>query len=175
MAGVISKAGAFPGTRRVCVDVTNKCDLSYSNCTRLLKNQDGPWEMTPEDFRKALKTLVNFPGMIAMIGGNPCVHSQFEELCRIFQEEIPDRRHRGLWTNNIFQHGAIIEDTFGGLNLNPHDNPKAKYKREIERFEGEAVDSLQHKVTNVLGNLEMISPLQGPAGALAPRRPSGFR
>jgi hypothetical protein len=128
----------------ICIDVTNKCDLACSNCTRLLKNQDESWEMTPDNFRKALRSLANYPGIIAMIGGNPCMHSQFAALCQIFQEEIPQRRQRGLWTNNIFKHGAIIEATFGGFNLNPHNNPRAvKPLRELyekmvlqEKFNG---------------------------------------
>lgn len=109
----------------ICVDVTNKCDLACSNCTRLLQNQKERWEMTPENFRLALQSLKNFRGIIAMIGGNPCVHTKFAELCKIFQEEIPDQRQRGLWTNNIFKHNDIIEETFGGLNLNPHNMERA--------------------------------------------------
>jgi organic radical activating enzyme len=109
----------------ICVDVTNKCDLSCSNCTRLLKNQDEYWEMSPENFRNALQTLHGYPGLMAMIGGNPCMHTKFEELCRIFEEEVPSRSQRGLWTNNIFNHKDIIESTFGAFNLNPHGNQKA--------------------------------------------------
>jgi organic radical activating enzyme len=109
----------------ICVDVTNKCDLACSNCTRLLENQDKFWEMSPENFRTALRSLREYPGMIAMIGGNPCMHTKFEELCRIFQEEIPNRAQRGLWTNNIFKHAEIAKETFGGFNLNPHNNTRA--------------------------------------------------
>lgn len=109
----------------ICVDVTNKCDLACSNCTRLLQNQKERWEMTPENFRLALQSLKNFRGIIAMIGGNPCVHSKFAELCKIFQEEVPDQRQRGLWTNNIFKHKDIVEETFGGFNLNPHNMERA--------------------------------------------------
>jgi len=109
----------------ICVDVTNKCDLACSNCTRLLANQDGLWEMTPENFRLAVQSMKNYRGIIAMIGGNPCMHSKFEELCRIFREEVPNQYQRGIWTNNYFKHRALIEETFGALNLNPHDEERA--------------------------------------------------
>jgi hypothetical protein len=112
----------------ICVDITNKCDLACSNCTRLLKNQDSLWEMTPENFRLALRSLKDFNGIIAMIGGNPCVHTKFEELCQIFVEEIPNQFQRGLWTNNYFKHREVIEKTFGGLNLNPHNEERANEK-----------------------------------------------
>ena len=71
----------------ICIDVTNKCDLACSNYTRLLENQDAYWDMTPENFRLALKSLKGYGGIIAMIGGNPCMHPKFDELCQIFVEE----------------------------------------------------------------------------------------
>ncbi|CAN2536138.1 hypothetical+protein [Methylocapsa aurea] len=104
----------------ICVDVTNKCDLACSNCTRLLANQDTFWEMSPENFRLALRGLDGYPGLIAMIGGNPPIHRHFKELCRIFVEETPNKAQRGLWTNNIFKHEEIALETFGGFNINPH-------------------------------------------------------
>ncbi len=104
----------------ICVDVTNKCDLACSNCTRLLENQDQFQDMSPDNFRLALRSLEGYPGIIAMIGGNPPMHRNFKELCRIFVEEIPNKAQRGLWTNNIFKHSALAKETFGIFNLNPH-------------------------------------------------------
>lgn len=109
----------------ICVDVTNKCDLACSNCTRLLENQDAFWEMTPDNFRKALRSLHGFRGIVAMIGGNPCMHRNFEELCQIFREEVPNKTQRGIWTNNYFKHRKVIEETFGTYNLNAHGVKKA--------------------------------------------------
>ena len=110
----------------ICVDVTNKCDLACSNCTRLLENQDTFWDMTPENFRLALQSLKDYHGIIAMIGGNPCMHPKFKELCQIFVEEIPNKMQRGLWTNNFFKHGKLCQDTFGTFNLNSHGNDRAE-------------------------------------------------
>ena len=104
----------------ICVDVTNKCDLACSNCTRLLANQDELWDMTPENFRLALRSLEGYPGTIAMIGGNPPMHKHFKELCKIFVEEIPNRAQRGLWTDNLFKHRDVALETFGVFNMNPH-------------------------------------------------------
>jgi organic radical activating enzyme len=110
----------------ICVDVTNKCDLDCSNCTRLLANQDALWEMTPENFRTALRSLKDYFGIIAMLGGNPCMHSKFPELCQIFVEEIPNRLQRGLWTNNPFKHEDVARETFGTFNLNAHGVERAQ-------------------------------------------------
>jgi Glycosyl transferase family 2 len=108
----------------VCVDVTNRCDLQCSNCTRLLANQPTHWDMTPENFRTALHSLRGFEGVIAMIGGNPCLHKRFAELCSIFVQEVPNARQRGLWSNNVFDKQEIIAQTFGFFNLNPHNDPR---------------------------------------------------
>ena len=51
----------------ICVDVTNRCDLRCSNCTRLLANQKRHWDMTADNFRTALRSLSDYPGVIAMI------------------------------------------------------------------------------------------------------------
>lgn len=116
----------------ICVDVTNKCDLHCSNCTRLLKNQTSFWDMTPENFRLALRSLRGFNGVIAMIGGNPCVHKQFAELCQIFTEEVPIKSQRGLWSNNLFDYEQLVADTFGFFNLNPHNDQRGR--KSLERL-----------------------------------------
>ena len=112
----------------ICVDVTNKCDLACSNCTRLLENQDTFWDMSPKNFRLALQSLKDFHGIIALIGGNPCMHPKFKELCQIFVEEIPNKMQRGLWTNNFFKHRELCEETFGTFNLNSHGAQRAEGK-----------------------------------------------
>lgn len=109
----------------ICIDVTNKCDLSCSNCTRLLENQTEYWDMKPENFRKALQSLKGYWGVIAMIGGNPCMHPKFKELCQIFVEEVPNKMQRGLWTNNFFKHRDLCLETFGTFNLNSHGEERA--------------------------------------------------
>jgi hypothetical protein len=117
--------------RVICIDITNKCDLACSNCTRLLENQDAFWEMTLENFRTAVRSLTDFRGWIGILGGNPAMHRNFKEICEIFAEEIPEKERRGLWTNNIFKHSEIAERTFGAFNLNPHGDA-----RGVESLQG---------------------------------------
>ena len=71
------------------------------------------------------RTLFGRP-LSAMIGGNPCMHRDFPELCRIFREEVPNKMQRGLWTNNYFKHREVIEETFGTFNLNSHGAERAE-------------------------------------------------
>jgi hypothetical protein len=123
---VIAKMRGPRNMHIICVDVTNKCDLACSNCTRLLENQTGFWDITPDNFRLALRSLAGYHGIIAMIGGNPCMHKNFEELCEIFVEEVPNKFQRGLWTNNVFKHGELALETFGTFNINTHGNYRAE-------------------------------------------------
>jgi hypothetical protein len=134
-AAAIQKMRAPSAMQIICIDVTNKCDLACSNCTRLLENQVGFWDMTPENFRKALKSLADFPGVIAVIGGNPCMHPEFPELCRIIAEEMPDKSKRGLWTNNFFKHRDLADRTFGFFNLNPHGD--ARGAKSLKPYKGQ--------------------------------------
>ena len=45
----VSKMRAPRNMHIICVDVTNRCDLACSNCTRLLANQNKLWDMTPDN------------------------------------------------------------------------------------------------------------------------------
>jgi len=92
------------------IDVTNRCRRTCSNCTRLLAHARERFCMSPWAFRQACAAVHTFPDhstpdrngrpkVIGMIGGEPLLHPEFPELCEIMAEEIPDRRHRGLWTS----------------------------------------------------------------------------
>lgn len=73
------------------IDVTNRCFLRCSNCTRDIAHQVRTNEMTPETFRKALASLRGWwsPGrVIGIIGGEPTLNKHFSEICRIFREEF---------------------------------------------------------------------------------------
>lgn len=59
---------------------------------RFPHNQTGFWDMTLDKFRLALRRLRGYSAVIAIIGGNPCIHMQFGELCQVFQEEVLVKR-----------------------------------------------------------------------------------
>lgn len=111
------------------VKVINSCDLDCQNCSvavGIAKKLKRQFRMTPDQFREALRSLRGFPGVIGMFGGNPCIHPEFEELCRIFREEVPNQDQRGLWSNRLFGHGAVCRETFGPYcNLNVHGSREA--------------------------------------------------
>lgn len=114
--------------------MTRACDLFHcSNCTQLLPYRLDTVHMSVDVFREAVASLYDWPGIVAVFGGNPCVHPRFPELCGILSDLIPPER-RGLWTNNLRGHGEIAQKTFGRgrLNLNAHADPSAA--SEMDRW-----------------------------------------
>jgi hypothetical protein len=117
------------GNDIIQVVITRKCDIhTCSNCTQLLPFRKDAAEMTLDCVEAALKSVQDWPGVVACFGGNPCTHSKFEEVCKLWQHYIPQQNRRGLWTNNLMRHGSIIKDTFyphGRFNLNVHGDSDA--------------------------------------------------
>lgn len=82
--------------------------------------------ITVEQYKTAVRSLDGYFGVIGMFGGNPCVHPQFPELCEILREFVPFEQ-RGLWSNNLNGHGAVIRETFNPRvsNINTHLDQRA--------------------------------------------------
>lgn len=112
------------GNDIIQIVVTTACNLfNCSNCTQLLPFRKDYLHMDPDVFRSACHSLRDWPGVVAMFGGNPCSHPNFPLLCQIMKEEIPTQRHRGLWSNDLMGHGQIVHETFfpyGRFNINAH-------------------------------------------------------
>lgn len=81
------------------VDVTNACWLACANCTRHVGHHRKPYFMDLETVRKGVASLLDFPGRIGLMGGDPTLHPKIKEILAIFREMIPDRRKREFWTS----------------------------------------------------------------------------
>lgn len=129
MLAPIDKVSRPGGNDIVQVVITRKCNVhSCSNCTELLPFRKDVLEMTLECVEESLLSLQEWPGVIATFGGNPCSHSRFPDVCRLWQKHVPDQRRRGLWTNNLLAHGQIARETFwpnGRFNLSVHGDADA--------------------------------------------------
>lgn len=114
------------GNDTIQIVVTTRCDRNCSNCTQLLPFRTDYAFMSIECFEEAVVSVKDWPGIVALFGGNPCVHPRFHELCEILARHIPPQR-RGLWTNHVFNRGRVAAETFshGRLNLNAHANSEA--------------------------------------------------
>jgi hypothetical protein len=132
----------------VQLEITNRCFLNCSNCTRLVGHQSQPYEMDRETFRRAVESVADHPGMIGIMGGEPTLHADFDTLVRDFatvidagckyerlRQPVADlaayrTRHcsslhhrRGLWSATgpkFLQHLELISEVFGYWCLNDH-------------------------------------------------------
>ena len=111
------------------IEVTNACNIACSSCTRFIGHHKKPYFMGLDTVRKAIESLEGFPGGIGMMGGEPTLHPQFIEICKIYQELIPDRRRREFWTNGYKwnEYKDIINETFDSdkIAYNDHADPVA--------------------------------------------------
>jgi hypothetical protein len=74
------------------IDVTNACHHACSNCTRFCGEHPKPFFMEVDFFKKAVDSLVDFPGIVGIIGGEPSLHPDFEEMMDYYAAKIPEPR-----------------------------------------------------------------------------------
>jgi len=113
------------------IDVTNVCGQRCAYCTRYIRHlrPDQKFNMSIDTFRKALESLEGWPKQIGIIGGEPTLHPQFEEICLILQKEVP-REKVGLWSSGSTKYDGykeLIDETFGFVAYNEHD----EYQKEV--------------------------------------------
>lgn len=135
MLAPIDKVTRRGGNDIMQVVITRICDRQCSECTQLLPFRRDAREMTLDCIDAALASMAGWPGVVACFGGNPCTHSRFPEVCKLWEKHFPDQRQRGIWTNNLLKHGEQVRGTFwphGRHNLNVHGDLAAK--AEMERL-----------------------------------------
>ncbi|SLM31187.1 Radical SAM domain protein [Desulfamplus magnetovallimortis] len=104
------------------IDITNACINRCSNCTRLIGHHKKPFYMDMDTFKLAADSLVDFPGIVGMIGGEPLLHPDFEEMALYLASTRPDKKKRGLWSTipEGNRYGALIKEVFGTQYFNDH-------------------------------------------------------
>jgi hypothetical protein len=136
MIAPFEKLQRLGGNRIIQVIVSRSCNIfTCSSCTQLLPYRRDALNMSVDVFRDAVRSLKDWPGVVALFGGNPVSHPRFADLCHILIEEIHDQGRRGLWTNDLLNddNGVVAKATFwphGVHNLNTHGVASA-----AERFQ----------------------------------------
>ena len=107
--------------------VTRACDKSCFSCTQGSNLAGKPMIMTPDQYAQALESLRGYFGVVGMFGGNPAMHPQFEELCKILRDSWVPWQQRGIWCNHPRGKIATIAETFHPehSNLNVHMDQQA--------------------------------------------------
>lgn len=104
------------------IEITNACVNQCANCTRLVGHHPKPYFMSMEQFTNAVDSLLEFPHMVGMMGGEPLLHPQFVEFCDYLHSMLPPEKC-GLWTclpKGKEHYRDVIVRTFGHIFLNDH-------------------------------------------------------
>jgi hypothetical protein len=104
------------------IEITNACHNSCSNCTRLCGHHKKPYFMSLDKVKKAIDSMVGYPNMTGIMGGEPLLHPQFEEICKYMQTKLPKVKC-GLWTclpEGKEHYREIIVETFEHIFINDH-------------------------------------------------------
>jgi hypothetical protein len=79
------------------IDVTNACHLRCANCTRHLGHHNKPFFMDMDTIEKAIDSLIDFPGRIGIMGGEPVMHPNIKDIIELISKKT-ERRKRQIWT-----------------------------------------------------------------------------
>lgn len=133
------------------IEVTNACVHSCANCTRFCGHHKKPHFMDLTTFEIAAASLTDYPGLVGVMGGEPTIHPQFDDITRAFVELRPERRKvslsrgvpiedfnlyrnsklsnlnckRGLWTSlgaGYRKHYELIQESYPYQCINDHAN-----------------------------------------------------
>lgn len=105
----------------VQIEITNACGNRCSNCTRFVGYQK-PYFMEFDLFKEAVDSMVGYPRMTGVMGGEPLLHPEFKKFCKYISSKIPYKQ-LGLWTcfpKGFEHHREIICETFCNIFLNDH-------------------------------------------------------
>ena len=104
------------------IEITNACPLNCANCTRFGRHVKKPFMMSYEQFTQAVDSMVGYPKMVGMMGGEPLLHPDFEKMCKYLSQKIPPRQC-GLWTclpSGKEHYREVICETFDNIFVNDH-------------------------------------------------------
>ncbi len=90
------------------IEITNACELACRHCTRHVGHHKNSFFMEPAFFEKAVKSVLESPCRIGIMGGSPTLHPKFSEILAIYRDLVPLER-RELWVTD-FKWGEYREE-----------------------------------------------------------------
>lgn len=100
------------------IDITNVCALSCTHCNRLAGYHKKPYFMDLKTVAKAIRSLEGFPGNIGIMGGEPTMHPDFAQICKLVQKMVPlPKRQLATMGHGWDKYKKIIFETFDPENV----------------------------------------------------------
>ncbi|MBC8146546.1 MAG: radical SAM protein [Bacteroidetes bacterium] len=163
----------------VQIDITNACKLNCAHCNRLVGHHKKSYFMDVDTVAKSIESLDGFPGTIGIIGGDPTIHPDFIEICKLMKKMVP-RKKRQIATAGYKweEYKEIIYQTFekDHVQYNNHSENKEVFHQPL-LLAGEDILEDRELMWRLIGNCWMqwrwcssITPKGGymcePAGAM---------
>lgn len=104
------------------IEITNACHLRCAHCSRGVPHVRKPYFMSLGEVEMALQSLEGWPKGVGCMGGEPTMHPEFEDICRLYQKHV-GRARSGLWTSGGPQYDKyekLIGETFRMVLYNDH-------------------------------------------------------
>lgn len=107
------------------LDVTGRCQHACTYCSRYSRHlrTDQRYDMSLQQVEQALQSLEGWPNLVGLIGGEPVLHPQFAEICRLYQKYFPKEKCY-LWTSGgpkYQEYLPVINETFIYICYNEHN------------------------------------------------------
>ena len=118
------------------IDITYHCGRKCVYCTRNDRHLgDKRYDMTIPEIKAALEGYLGYPGLIGIIGGEPLIHPDFDEICHVIQQYYPaDKMHLFTAINPyVGRKSEIIKSTFRHIAYHEHskDQESAFYHQPL--------------------------------------------
>ena len=110
------------------IDITKHCHNACPYCIRYVKHlKEKKYHMSLDYFAKVLDAMVGWPNQIGMCGGEPTLHPQFPEICRMINEhkaKHPESRFQMFTAHsaNFKKYHSLLQGTFCCVHLNEHSD-----------------------------------------------------
>jgi hypothetical protein len=112
------------------IPITNACLFECANCYRFIGHYRKTYFMDMKTIEKAIDSLEGFQGGIGITGGEPTLHPNFRDICKLLQDKVPSYKC-SLWTagSKWKEYKEIIKKTFNlGVWYNDHYDPVQKHQ-----------------------------------------------
>lgn len=115
------------------IEITNKCGRQCLYCSRYNKHlrPDQVKDMTLDQIETALLAYKGFNGFIGIMGGEPTMHSNFLDVCKLIQSIYP-RNKMALWTSGHPTKWEEYKDTIYQTFVHVFYNEHTEEQRRVQ-------------------------------------------